>query len=247
MAPRSKAHKQRLNALAQVENPERKKAQPHPDSSGQRPIIGPHRGTSKSTVIRIQAQLCQCCIPAFAVIRITLAFPFSDSCTTAIHWSTPGCKNCRTGRRPLPSGRETPVQRGWQDQNWHRQVLELLNKRLLNPLQSTKILALSVVHGYHRQEKAAWRLLAHEKDCISDGTIPESKQGRHAKVLCMSQDPGTREAMQAYINSTGRTVNAVSLAGAVTSYWTESELPEYHDKQLAERTGVEWFHRCSYS
>jgi len=63
----------------------------------------------------------------------------------------------------------------------------------------------------------------------------------------MLEDPGTREAMQVYINSTGRTVNAAGLAGAVTSYWTESELPEYHDKQLAERTAVEWFHRCGYS
>jgi ATP-dependent protease ClpP protease subunit len=92
---------------------------------------------------------------------------------------------------------------------------------LLNPLQSTKILALSVVHGYHRKEKAARRLLAHERDWISNGTIPESKQGRHAKVLCMLEDPGTREAMRVYINSTGRTVNAAGLAGAITGYWTE--------------------------
>jgi hypothetical protein len=59
MAPRSKAHKQRLNALARVENPGRKKAQPHPDSSGQLPIIGPRGGTSKWTAIRIQARVRQ--------------------------------------------------------------------------------------------------------------------------------------------------------------------------------------------
>jgi hypothetical protein len=37
----------------------------------------------------------------------------------------------------------------------------------------------------------------------------------------MLEDPGTREAMRVYINSTGRTVNAAGLAGAITGYWTE--------------------------
>jgi hypothetical protein len=59
MAPRSKAHKQRLNALAQVENPGRKKTQPPPDSSSQLPVIGPRGGASKWTAIRIQARVRQ--------------------------------------------------------------------------------------------------------------------------------------------------------------------------------------------
>jgi len=88
-------------------------------------------------------------------------------------------------------------------------------KRNLTPIHpvSYRLLALSVVHGYHRKEKAERRLLAHEKDWISKGAIPESKQGRHAKVLCMLEDPGTREAMQVYINSTGRTVSTAGLTG----------------------------------
>jgi hypothetical protein len=80
MAPRSKAHKQRLNALAQVENPGRKKTQPPPDSSSQLPVIGPRGGASKWTAIWIQAPSSGC-IPAFTVTRVTSAFPFSDPIT----------------------------------------------------------------------------------------------------------------------------------------------------------------------
>lgn len=41
--------------------------------------------------------------------------------------------------------------------------------------------------------------------------------------------------------------SAPGSANAVTQFWTDSELPEHKDKKLAERTAIEWFHRCGYS
>jgi hypothetical protein len=65
------------------------------------------------------------------------------------------------------------------------------------------------------------------------GTIPLSTQGKHAKTLCMVEDPGTREAMIEFIHGAGKNACALGLSKAVTAYWQASVLPELEEKELA--------------
>jgi hypothetical protein len=79
-------------------------------------------------------------------------------------------------------------------------------------------IALSIAGGYRRGRKSADRIIQQEREWIVNGIIPLSQQGRHAKVLCMLEDPGIREAMMEYIHGTGRNACALGLSKAVTAY-----------------------------
>jgi hypothetical protein len=155
--------------------------------------------------------------------------------------------------KTLRSKRLAPI--GWQDKNWHRQVLEMCNRQLRQLKYGhyfgrtdtkRREIALSIAGSYNRGWKAATRILNHERQWILEGTIPLSKQGKHAKTLCMLEDPSTRDAMMEYIHGAGRNACSLGLAKAVTAYWKASELPELQERHLAERTANEWFKRCGY-
>ena len=47
-------------------------------------------------------------------------------------------------------------------------------------------------------------------------TIPESGQGKNARIACMLEDQGTCMAMDQYISSAGKHANSDGLAQAVT-------------------------------
>jgi hypothetical protein len=155
--------------------------------------------------------------------------------------------------KTLRSKRLAPI--GWQDKNWHRQVLEMCNRQLRQLKYGhyfgrtdtkRREIALSIAGSYNRGWKAATRILNHERQWILEGTIPLSKQGKHAKTLCMLEDPSTRDAMMEYIHGAGRNACSLGLAKAVTAYWKASELPELQERHLAECTANEWFKRCGY-
>jgi hypothetical protein len=75
-------------------------------------------------------------------------------------------------KKKLRSPRQKPM--GEMDQDWHRQVLQLINKQLFQPNRNRALLALSVVEGYGRNRKVARRLLMHENLWITTGSIPQS-------------------------------------------------------------------------
>ncbi|KAI5846049.1 hypothetical protein BZA05DRAFT_406817 [Tricharina praecox] len=225
MGRRSRLYQQRMNALAHVQNPGRKKSHPSvaedlpappptsdngssqdtvaplenmhspPQDMHSPPpiIVGPRGGTSRWTATRLRrraqdenATELQMLPPASpphqplmdeeeasgSLVTSTDTDPDTDP------FSVPILEDARSRlEKKLRSVLQRPS--GLQDQNWHRQVLELLNKQLVEPEKSRRRLDLEVVHGYHLKEKAARRLLAHEKEWITVGVIPLSRKGRH--------------------------------------------------------------------
>jgi NOL1/NOP2/fmu family ribosome biogenesis protein len=142
--------------------------------------------------------------------------------------------------KTLRSKRLAPT--GWQDRNWHQQVLEMCNRQLqqknyghyLGRSDTTRLeIALSIAAGFNRHKKVVDHISQHERQWIMKGTIPLSTQGKHAKTLCMVEDPGTREAMMEFIHGAGKNACALGLSKAVTAYWQASVLPELEEKELA--------------
>jgi hypothetical protein len=129
----------------------------------------------------------------------------------------------------------------------NRQLQQINYGHYLGRSDTTRLeIALSIAAGFSRHKKVADRIIQHERQWIMKGTIPLSAQGKHAKTLCMVEDPGTREAMMEYIHGAGKNACALGLSKAVTAYRQASELAELEEKALAERTAVEWFKRCGY-
>ena len=65
----------------------------------------------------------------------------------------------------------------------------------------------------------AERIRLHECQWVKYRTIPESGQGKNARIACMLEDQGTCMAMDEYISSVGKYANSDGLAQAVTGYW----------------------------
>jgi siroheme synthase len=80
---------------------------------------------------------------------------------------------------------------GWQDRNWHQQVLQMCNRQLRQiqygnssgRADTTRMeIALSIVAGYGRGRKSAERLIQSERKWIMDETISLCPKGRHCPV-----------------------------------------------------------------
>ena len=150
----------------------------------------------------------------------------------------------------LHSKRMTPT---GQDAIWRRQVLAFLCAQISDiRFDGGKLgrleLSMQVARHAIKKKHVAERIRAQETLWIQQRTIPESGQGRNARVECLLEDRGTRLAMEQYISRAGKHANSEGLAQAVTDYWNmlepeDSESPALADRELALRTAREWFLR----
>ncbi|KAF8511964.1 hypothetical protein BDD12DRAFT_905452 [Trichophaea hybrida] len=150
--------------------------------------------------------------------------------------------------RLLHSKRRAPL---GHTQKWHEQVLAFMNVQIMD-LEGSRIqLSLEVARHSRKGGHVARRIRWQETSWMTFRMIPVSRQGKHPKLHCMLEDPGTCAAMDEYIVSAGRLANAVGLANAVTEYWHSidkdgADGEEREERELAAQTAQEWFHRKGY-
>ena len=145
----------------------------------------------------------------------------------------------RDFQRVLHSKRMSPT---GQDAVWHRQVLAFLCAQIsdirFDGGQKGRLeLSLQVSRHALKKRHVAERIRVQESLWVRQRSIPESGQGKNARVECLLEDRGTRSAMEQYISGTGKHANSEGLAQVVTDYWG-SRACTTHSKRVVPPDGI---------
>ena len=103
-----------------------------------------------------------------------------------------------------------------QDTLWHRQVLAFLcaqvsDIRFDGGQKGRFELSIQVARHALKKKHVAERIRVQESLWVRQRSIPESGQGRNARVECLLEDQGTHSAMKQYIFGAGKHANSEGL------------------------------------
>ena len=133
----------------------------------------------------------------------------------------------------------------------HRQVLAFLcaqipDIRFDRGQEGRLELSIQVARHALKKKHVAERVRVQESLWVRQHPIPESGQGRNARVKRLLEGQGTRSAMEQYISGAA---NSEGLAQAAADHWNsleDSESPALADRELIPRAAREWFRRMGY-
>ena len=133
--------------------------------------------------------------------------------------------------------------------------IQVFNLRFEGGTKTRLVLSEDVAKQSLKKSYTARRIRAHECLWVKQWCIPESGQGKDARVSCFLEDNGTCLAMERYIARAGKQANSEGLAYAVIDYWhfledefggpdgtnlnLEETNPTPTDHELAPRTARE--------